>query len=68
MLVDAGTIKGYRVAYWYLLEERTAALDLKGGARSEFNVGAWFAAPGVVGYAMSTWPRRGDVNALSGPP
>ncbi len=64
VLVDAGTIKGYRVAYWYLLKDRTKALDTGGGARSEFNVGAWFAAPGVVGYALSTWPRRGDVNAL----
>lgn len=64
VLVDAGTIEGYRVAYWYLLKGRTESLDTRGGARSDFNVGAWFAAPGVVGYALSSWPRRGDVNAL----
>ena len=64
VLVDAGTIKGYRVAYWYLLKDQTASLNPKAGARSEFNIGAWFAAPGVVGYALSSWPRRDDVNAL----
>jgi hypothetical protein len=64
VLVDAGTIKGYRVAYWYLLKDQTASLDPKAGARSDFNIGAWFAAPGVVGYALSSWPRRADVNAL----
>jgi hypothetical protein len=64
LLVDAGTVKGYRVAYWYLLEGATDEVDAKTGARSAFNVGAWLVAPGVVGYALSTWPRRGDVNAL----
>ncbi len=64
VLVDAGTIEGYRVAYWYLLGPETEALDPEAGARSEFNVGAWLVAPGVVGYALSTWPRRGDVNVL----
>lgn len=62
MLVDAGMMKGYRVAYWRLLEDETEELDPKDGARSAFNVGAWLAAPGVVGYALSTWPRRSDVN------
>jgi hypothetical protein len=62
VLVDAGTIKGYRVAYWYLLKDETKALDRKDGARSAFNVGAWFAAPNVVGYAFSSWPERSDVN------
>ena len=64
VLVDAGTIEGYRVAYWFLLGTETEALDSEAGVRSEFNVGAWLVAPGVVGYALSTWPRRGDVNAL----
>ncbi len=64
VLVDAGTLRGYRVAYWYLLKPETNALDPKAGARSEFSVGAWLAAPGVVGYALSSWPRREDVNAL----
>ena len=30
VLVDAGTIKGYRVAYWYLLGPETEALDPEG--------------------------------------
>jgi hypothetical protein len=64
VLVDAGMIHGYRVAYWYLLKDRTTALDTKFGARSEYNVGAWLVAPGVVGYALSSCPRRADVNAF----
>jgi hypothetical protein len=63
-LVDAGTVKGYRVAYWYLLQDQTNALDPKICARSAFNSGAWLAAPDVVGYALSSWPRREDVNSL----
>ena len=64
VLVDAGTVKGYRVAYWYLLKDQTQSLDPKVAARSEYNVGAWLAAPGVVGYALSSWPRHEDVNAF----
>jgi hypothetical protein len=63
-LLDAGSIKGYRVACWYLLSAETDALDPKAAARSATNFGAWLAAPGVVGYALSSRPRRGDVNAL----
>ncbi|QDV32594.1 hypothetical protein ElP_04290 [Tautonia plasticadhaerens] len=64
VLMDLGTIDGYRVACWYLLSEETGALNPRDGARSAFNVGAWLAAPGVVGYALNSWPRREDVNAL----
>jgi hypothetical protein len=64
VLVDAGTVHGYRVVYWYLLKDRTSALDRKLCARSAFNIGAWLVAPGVVGYALSCWPERGDVNSL----
>jgi hypothetical protein len=64
VLVDAGMVRGYRVAYWYLRRDDTRALDPKVAARSDFNIGAWLAAPGVVGYALSTWPRRSDVSAL----
>jgi hypothetical protein len=64
VLVDAGMVQGYRVAYWYLLNDQTRSLDPKVAARSEFNIGAWLAAPGVVGYALSFWPRRDDVSAL----
>jgi hypothetical protein len=64
VLVDAGTVKGYRLAYWYLLKEQTKSLDPRVAARSDFNIGAWLAAPGVVGYALSSWPKRDDVNAF----
>jgi hypothetical protein len=64
VLVDAGTVHGYRVAYWYLLKDETRSLDPQRGARGAFNIGAWLAAPGVVGYALSSWPQRDDVNAL----
>ena len=64
VLVDAGTVKGYRVVYWYLLKDKTSALDPKVAARADFNIGAWLVAPGVVGYALSSWPLREDVNAL----
>jgi hypothetical protein len=64
VLVDAGTLRGYRVAYWYLLRDESRSLDPQHGARSDFNVGAWLAAPGVVGYALSSWPRRDDLNAF----
>ncbi len=64
VLVDAGTIKGYRVAYWYLLKDKTQSLDPKLAARSDFNLGAWLVAPGVVGYALSSWPHRDDVNRI----
>ena len=64
VLVDAGTIKGYRLAYWYLLKDQTKSLDPKVAARSDFNIGAWLVAPGAVGYALSSWPKRDDVNAF----
>ena len=62
VLVDAGTVRGFRVLYWYLLEDETKQLSRKNGARSAFNVGAWLVAPGKVGYALSSWPQRDDVN------
>ena len=34
VLVDAGTTKGYRVAYWYLEKDKTDSLDPKAGARA----------------------------------
>jgi hypothetical protein len=64
VLVNAGTVKGYRVAYWYLLKDKTMSLDPKIAARSDFNIGAWLVGPGVVGYALSSWPKRDDVNTL----
>ena len=62
VLVDAGTVQGYRVLYWDLLEDETKQLARKNGASSAFNVGAWLVGPGKVGYALSCWPHRDDVN------
>ena len=56
-LVDAGTIKGYRVAYWYLLKDETDALDPKRGVRS-FQRRCVAYRPRVVGYAFSSAPSR----------
>ena len=63
-MIDAGTIRGYRVVTWRLLEDETETLDPRDGARSASNVGAWLVAPGVLGNAISSWPRREDVNFL----
>jgi len=62
VLVDAGTINGYRVAYWYLLKDKTNALETKTANRSDFNVGAWITSKGMVAYALSSWPKRDDLN------
>jgi hypothetical protein len=62
VLVDAGTVNGYRLAYWYLLKDKTDAHKRDDGARSQYNVGAWLVAPNVVGYALSSAPKRDDVN------
>lgn len=59
-----GNIAGYEVAAWTLLSKETGALDGKSAVRSEHNDGAWFVGPGVVGYALSSVPRREDVGFL----
>lgn len=64
VLTDGGTVDGYRVAYWSCLDSETAALDGKRAARSQYSVGAWLAKTGVVGYALSSAPRRDDVGFL----
>lgn len=64
VLERLGTIKGYEVAAWYMLEQETAALGTKKGIRSQFNDGVWLARDGVVGYALSSAPRREDVSFL----
>jgi hypothetical protein len=51
VLVDAGTIQGYRVASWYLPEDRTGSLDAGRGGASRSMSGrgsrppAWWATP-----------------------
>jgi hypothetical protein len=64
VLVNGGEMHGFKVAYWYLLKEQTEALNVKLGFRSQYNVGAWFTKPGLVGYALSSAPRKEDVGFL----
>ena len=55
---------GYEVVAWHLLAAETTALSPKQGIRNAYSLGAWFAAPGVVAYALATAPRREDVGML----
>ena len=64
VLVDAGTIEGYRVAYWYLLGPETEALDPEAGRAASSTSGRGWWPRGLWAYALSSWPRRGDVNVL----
>ena len=64
VLVDAGERDGYRVAYWYQLDDETKRLNKKEAARSAYNLGAWIAKPGFVGYALCSAPMKEDVGRL----
>jgi hypothetical protein len=59
-----GEHKGYQVAAWDLLRAETDALPTKDGFRSDYSEGAWFAAPGIIGYALASCPKREDVGLL----
>ena len=63
VLTDYGTRDGWRVAAWSQ-HAGTDRLDGKKASRSEYNVGAWLVREGVVGYALSSAPRRDDVGRL----
>jgi hypothetical protein len=64
VLERLGTIDGFEIAAWSMLEAETGALSSKRGIRSQYNEGAWLVKPGVVGYALSSAPRRDDVGFL----
>ena len=64
VLVDGGTRDGWRYAWWYLLDKETEILSPKVAARSGYNFGGWFVAPGVVAYALSSAPRKEDLGFL----
>ncbi len=64
VLHDLGELQGYRVAAWDVLREETDALSPKVGFRSDYNTGAWLVRDGVVGYALASAPKRGDVGFL----
>ncbi len=55
---------GFEVALWELLPAETEALSTRVGIRSQYSDGAWLVAPGLVGYALSSCPRREDVGLL----
>ncbi|MCB9765815.1 MAG: hypothetical protein H6739_38930 [Alphaproteobacteria bacterium] len=64
VLTDGGTRDGWRFAYWGMLGPETQALSGRTAARSAYNVGAWLAKDGVVGYALSSAPSKDDVGRL----
>lgn len=59
-----GTHQGYEVAGWDMLKPETDALSVKEGIRSDYSHGVWLAAPGVLGYAFGSAPKRDDVGFL----
>lgn len=59
-----GERRGYQLAAWDLLRPETDALSVKEGFRSDVSQGAWLAMPGIIGYALSSFPRREDVGLL----
>lgn len=64
VLRDFGEHEGFRIIYWDLLEPETTRLNPKTGFRSQYNDGAWLLKPDLVGYALSSAPRREDVGFL----
>jgi len=59
-----GEHSGWDIASWRMLDEETARLSGKDAIRGQYNDGAWLVAPGVVGYALSSAPRREDVGFI----
>lgn len=56
-----GERNGYEIAAWDLLRAETEKLSPREAARSDYSQGAWLAAPGVIGYALASAPRRDDL-------
>lgn len=62
---DLGTRDGYRVVAWQQDDAATEALDKSdGGARTEYNLGAWLVSDTEVAYALSAAPLKKDVGSL----
>jgi hypothetical protein len=59
-----GEHHGYQICAWQLLDRETEALSPKTTIRSGYSDGAWLVAPNVVGYALSSAPRREDVGFI----
>lgn len=60
----SGLHAGFELATWHLLEPETEALSAKQAVRGQYSDGAWLVAPGLVGYALSSAPRREDVGFI----
>lgn len=62
---DLGTLDGYRVVAWKQEDAATEALDKKdGGARTEYNLGAWLVKDDEVAYALSAAPLKKDLGSI----
>ena len=62
---DLGTLDGYRVVAWKQEDAATEALDKKdGGARTEYNLGAWLVKADEVAYALSAAPLKKDLGSI----
>ena len=64
MLEDQGDRDGFRVVAWRQLDDQTTKLDPKRAARGDFNEGAWLIKPDLLGYTLTSAPRRSDVGML----
>ncbi len=64
VLERLGEHRGYQTAGWSILTPETSALSAKDAFRSEYSHGVWLAAPGLLGYALGSAPRRDDVGFL----
>ncbi|MDZ7577514.1 MAG: hypothetical protein U0904_04985 [Candidatus Nanopelagicales bacterium] len=64
-MTDLGERDGFRVVAWAQDDAVTDSLDKKkGGARTQYNLGAWLIRPDEIGYALSSAPRKSDVGSL----
>lgn len=65
VLTDVGERDGYRTVWWHQDDAATEALNTKsGGARTQYNHGAWLLKPDEVVYALSSAPVKSDVGSL----
>lgn len=62
---DLGDREGYRVVAWNQDDAGTEALNTKqGGARTQYNIGAWLIKSDEVAYSLSSAPRKKDVGSI----
>lgn len=64
VIQQLGSHQGFLVAGWDILAPETSVLNVKEGYRSDYSHGVWLAAPGMLGYAFGSAPKRDDVGFL----